>query len=444
MVAKLDSSVISFREQEHAGKAARIVQRIFRDYPGSMAVRLGKSETLTFGKGTPIFTLAFNNMSMLRILLLNPDPIKFAHTYFAEQAEIEGDIYAALSLREYLDKLEIPVMEKMSLWFSALTMNGSNAVTNEKGPSWVWDKPGSMEDHGRAMNREAIGFHYDVSNEFYKLWLDERMLYSCAYFENSQTTLAQAQANKLDLICRKLRLQPGERLLDIGCGWGALVMWAARHYGVKAHGITLSQNQYEYAKARIQAEGLQDQITIELRDYRDLQGENVYDKVSSVGMFEHVGLKNLPVYYEVVQRVLKPGGLFLNHGITQDVEGGTESVGAAFIAKYVFPDGELDRVSNIQLGMEEGGFEISDVESMRAHYALTLRHWVTRLEERHEDALKYVSEAVYRIWRLYMAGCALQFENGELGIYQVLAAKRVRKLINMPLSRAYMTQQNPH
>ena len=224
-------------------------------------------------------------------------------------------------------------------------------------------------DHSLESDRAAITHHYDVSNDFYKLFLDERMVYSCAYFHAVDDTLEAAQRQKLDHICRKLRLQPGERFLDIGCGWGALVIWAAKHYGVHAHGITLSQAQLDEARRRIAAEGLQDRITVELRDYRALEGEGVYDKVSSVGMFEHVGLANLPQYHATVHRVLKPNGLFLNHGITHEEDGWQPSVDTEFINRYVFPDGELDRVSNIQAGMERAQFEIQDVENLRMHYA---------------------------------------------------------------------------
>lgn len=204
---------------------------------------------------------------------------------------------------------------------------------------------------------------------------------------------------------------------------------------MRAHGITLSYQQLAYAQQRIQAEGLQDQVTVELRDYRDIDGEDVYDKVSSVGMFEHVGLAKLPTYLATVMRVLRPGGLFLNHGITQDEEGWNKTVATEFINRYVFPDAELDCVSNIQLGMERAGFEIHDVEGLRPHYALTLRHWVQRLEAHREAALREVDEPTYRVWRLYMAACALEFEAGGTGIYQILASRRNRGEWPVPLSR---------
>ena len=274
-----------------------------------------------------------------------------------------------------------------------------------------------------------------MSNEFYRLWLDEERVYSCAYFTNAEESLDQAQRNKLEHVCRKLRLRPGERLLDICCGWGAMVCWAARHHGVRAHGITLSRQQLDYSQQRIRAEGLQDLVTVELLDYRDLTGRAVYDKVSSIGMFEHVGLANLPAYLATVQRVLRPGGLFLNHGITHDEDGWNKTVATEFINRYVFPDGELDCVSNIQLGMERAGFEILDVEALRPHYALTLRHWVKRLEANREAALREVEEPTYRVWRLYMAACALDFEAGSTGIYQILASRPNQGEWPVPLSR---------
>jgi cyclopropane-fatty-acyl-phospholipid synthase len=249
----------------------------------------------------------------------------------------------------------------------------------------------------------------------------------------------EAQQAKLEHICRKLRLQPGERFLDIGCGWGALLIHAAQHHGARAHGITLSANQLQVARARIAAAGLEDRVTVELRDYRELPRETLYDKVASVGMFEHVGLKNLPVYFDTVRRVLAPGGLFLNHGITHRDSGWGRDLSTEFINRYVFPDAQLHAISNIQRFMEDADFEIADVEGLRPHYALTLRAWVERLERRHARALEYVSEATYRVWRLYMAACALEFESGNLGIYQILARKRgAESHPALPLTRRHL------
>jgi cyclopropane-fatty-acyl-phospholipid synthase len=440
MDMKMDKAALSMPARIRPEKAWRIIRRIFRGYPGNLAIRLGRSETMVFGQGTPACTLVFNRMLPLRRLALFPSPLNLADAYFRGWVDIEGDIYSALELRNFLHSLDMPIVERALLWLSAFMMGGE--ITEKSGreeSSWRWSKPLTMAMHSRSMNREAIGFHYDVSNEFYRLWLDERMVYSCAYFKHAGDSLETAQKNKLDLICRKLRLSPGERLLDIGCGWGALAIWAAKHYGVKVHGVTLSRNQYDHAVQKVREEGLEENVTIELRDYRDIAGAEVYDKVSSVGMFEHVGLRNLPAYFSIAQRLLKPNGLFLNHGITQDEEGTNRSLGREFISRYVFPDGELDLVSNILRIMERSFFEIHDVESLRPHYALTLRQWVKRLERHHEEVLHHVSETVYRVWRLYMAGCALQFENGEMGVYQILAVKRSGKPTALPLTRSFIT-----
>lgn len=417
------------------GKARRLLERLFHDHKGNLAIRFGNGEAVVVGEGTPDCELVFNSLHPLRELILFANPLRLADAYFRGRVDISGNIYSILQLKDYLKSLSLTIPEKFSLWLAALSMDEAGGGKAGTDTPWRWSKPLTMVMHSKNMNREAIGFHYDVSNDFYRLWLDRQMIYSCAYFEHAGESLESAQMNKLDLICRKLRLHPGERFLDIGCGWGALVIWAAKHYGVKAHGITLSRNQYAYAVQRVREEGLEDRVEVEFRDYRDLAGDGMYDKIASVGMFEHVGLKNLPLYFSTVHRLLKPGGLFLNHGITQDEEGGTRTVGSEFIGKYVFPDGELDMVSNIQKEMERSAFEIHDVESLRPHYALTLRHWVERLDEQHGEALRYVPEKVYRVWRLYMAGCALQFENGEMGVYQILAAKRYPGQINLPLTR---------
>lgn len=414
--------------------ALRILRRLLAGIERPPALRLGDALLHEF-ESHPAYTLVIRNPALLRRLVLRPDPLLLADAYFRGLIDVEGDLYSALGLKSHFEGFSLSWRDKLALLRDALSLR----VSDQDGL-----KPtGGMASriarrfshrHSRQTDRAAISFHYDVSNAFYGLWLDAQRVYSCAYFETPDDTLDRAQRNKLEHICRKLRLRPGERLLDIGCGWGALVCWAARHHGVRAHGITLSQRQLEYARERIRSEGLQDLVTVELRDYRDLEAA-VYDKVSSVGMFEHVGLANLPAYYAAVQRVLRPGGLFLNHGITHDEEGWNRTVATEFINRYVFPDGELDCVSNIQLGMERAGFEIHDVEGLRPHYALTLRHWVQRLEARRGEALQEVDEVTFRIWRLYMAACALEFEAGGTGVYQIVASKRDRGIWPVPLTR---------
>jgi cyclopropane-fatty-acyl-phospholipid synthase len=406
-----------------AAAATHIIDRLLAGFEGSVAVRLWNGVTHYFGPNPPAFTLAFRDAAVLRELVLKRSPIPLADAYFHGRLDVEGDLYAALRLKSHFQHLVLTGRERAGLFVDALRLLLRPTRNDALGE--VRTTRQFTHDHSPESDRAAISHHYDVSNGFYRLFLDERMVYSCAYFHAPDQTLEQAQANKLDHICRKLRLRPGEHLLDVGCGWGALVIWAAKHYGVRAHGITLSERQMELARERIAAAGLEDRVTVELRDYRALEGQGVYDKVSSVGMFEHVGLSNLAVYHGTVHRVLKPGGLFLNHGISHEEEGWhRDSVDSAFINRYVFPDGELDMVSNVQRSMERAHFEIFDVENLRPHYALTLRHWVQRLEQHHEAALEHVTEATYRVWRLYMAASAAEFESGGTAIYQILAQRR--------------------
>ena len=419
-------------------RVGRVVERVFRGYTGSLGVRLWDGIAISLGRNNPAATIVVHTAKVLRELAWRPDPLRLAEAYFFGEIDVEGDLYGLLKQRTHLQSLSVSLRDRLSLFSAALSTGSSSAPARQDNASVRGSQslpsPVSRK-HSKAHNREAIAFHYDVSNAFYRLWLDEQMVYSCAYFNDPNESLDQAQRNKLDHICRKLRLKTGERLLDIGCGWGALICWAAQHYGVRAHGITLSRQQYEYTQTKIRDLGIENQVSVELRDYRDLPDDAAFDKVSSIGMFEHVGLKNLPAYFRAVGRVLKPGGLFLNHGITDNEEGRHKTVGTEIIQRYVFPDGELDSVSNVQRVMERTGFEIYDVEALRSHYVLTLRHWVKRLEAQRNEALVHVSEATYRVWRLYMAGCAAQFEQGAIGVYQILAANRQDGLIDLPLTR---------
>lgn len=425
----------SLTDDTEANRAKQVVRRVLSGYPGNLAVRLWNGETLEIGEGPPDFTLVFHRPAPLRDLILFRDPLRLAEAYFRGLLDVEGDIYAVFGLKEHLGALTLSLPEKLAFLATALRLGGRSGEARTEPSGSITPSPARFGGRPARNTRQSIAFHYDVSNEFYGLWLDRQMVYSCAYFQTTEENLDQAQQNKLEHICRKLRLKPGERLLDIGCGWGALVCWAAEHYGVRAHGVTLSRNQYEYGLQRIRELGLEGRVTLEIKDYRDLEGEGVFDKIASVGMFEHVGLKNLPLYFGTAHRLLKPKGLFLNHGITHDGEGWQKTVSTQFINRYVFPDGELDSVSNVQRAMERARFEILDVESLRPHYALTLRHWVNRLEARRVEALGHVTEATYRVWRLYMAACAVQFEEGGAGVYQILASKKGTGLGPAPLTR---------
>jgi cyclopropane-fatty-acyl-phospholipid synthase len=450
--------------------AVDLLTRVFRRFPGTVWLRLwtgapfrvggrhdpadatlAKSdEALGQADGTsavslvsPAFVIAFRNPQAVAAIVLSRDPLRLADLYFSGAVDIEGDFFAALGLRNHLQTIKLTVADRIGAMFSALRLKAMNAGATPAADAPPSHAPSSFDqtvvDHSRSENRAAVQFHYDVSNEFYALWLDCAMVYSCAYFERSEVALDEAQMAKLEHICRKLMLKPGEMLLDIGCGWGALVIHAAKHYGVRAHGITLSAQQYALALERVKDAGLEDRVAIELLDYRDLPGEAVYDKVSSIGMFEHVGIKNLSTYFSTVERLLKPAGLFLNHGITHEYSESEESLPIEFINRYVFPDGQLDTVGNIQRVMESSRFEITDVEGLRPHYALTLRSWVRNLERRHARALEYVNEATYRVWRLYMAACALEFESGSLGLYQIVASKRSTTTHpELPLTRRHL------
>ena len=303
--------------------------------------------------------------------------------------------------------------------------------------------------HTLQKDAAQVQFHYDVSDDFYALWLDPRRVYSCAYYRDPTMTLAQAQDAKLDHICRKLMLQPGERFLDIGAGWGALLLWAAEHYGVNATGITLSKNQHAHVQRLIEDKGLQGRVRIELRDYRHMDEHQRFDKISSVGMFEHVGQANMQRYFSQVLRLLVPGGLVLNHGITA---GGADNwqLGAGmgeFIEKYIFPGGELVHVSRVLGHMARAGLEVVDAENLRPHYARTLWDWSDALEAQLDIARELLAadsgaeraEKTLRAYRLYLAGCAMSFEKGWIALHQILATRPDHELSEAPISGGQST-----
>jgi cyclopropane-fatty-acyl-phospholipid synthase len=289
-------------------------------------------------------------------------------------------------------------------------------------------------------NKDYIQFHYDLGNDFYKLFLDDEMQYSCGYFTDWNNSLEQAQRDKLDMICRKLRLQPGDRMLDIGCGWGGLVCHAAQKYGVTAHGVTLSQEQLDYTREKVRRLGLEDRITVELRDYNTLDGS--YDKISSIGMYEHVGIANYPAYFRKIWSLLRDRGIVLNHGITRRAKaqkGRFKKMRPEhkLIAKYIFPGGELDHIGHTVESLEATRFEVHDVENWREHYALTTRFWCQRLAARKDEAIAMVGPERYRLWAAYLAGVSFAFHDGSLRIFQVVASKHAAKgRAELPSTRA--------
>jgi cyclopropane-fatty-acyl-phospholipid synthase len=332
--------------------------------------------------------------------LSKPTLGKLARAYVEGDIDLDGDIQDIIRIGQSLCRTD-----------ACLDAKGSAA-------SRWWR-------HTRARDRRNIAYHYDVSNDFYGLWLDRHRVYSCAYFEFPEDSLDTAQEKKLDLICRKLMLEPGERLLDIGCGWGALILRAAEKYGVRALGITLSENQRDYVESQIKARGLEDKVEVRLMDYRDAPEDAPFDKIASVGMFEHVGRANLRKYFDKIHKLLRPGGLVMNHGITSVglSTGGLGSGIADFIEDYVFPGGELVHVSTVTQEMSAAGLEYLDSENLRPHYARTLWNWVERLEARKGEAIRMIGEKRYRIWRIYMAGSAFAFERNWMALYQLLGGR---------------------
>jgi cyclopropane-fatty-acyl-phospholipid synthase len=367
--------------------------------------------------GTSAVTLRVPRTTALR-RLVNADLASLGEAYIEGDVDVEGPIDEAFRAAEKL----------VRGWGAALGGRLRGRLPR-------------LSLHTRKLDSEAIKYHYDVSNDFYRLWLDAQMVYSCAYFKTGTEDIDTAQVQKLDHICRKLRLAPGDRLLDIGCGWGALIVHAAQHYGVDATGITLSENQFITAAGRIASAGLQQRCRVLLQDYRDLPGEERFSKIASVGMFEHVGLRNLPEYFSAIHRLLAPGGVAMNHGITSaDSESREVGLGVGeFVQKYVFPHGELPHLSRVVKDMAEAKLEVMDVETLRLHYAKTLSHWSRRLEANLEAARAHAGERRTRIWRLYLAGCAHAFAQSWVTIHQVLAVKPADPARNtLPWTRDYM------
>lgn len=375
------------------------------------------------------FTWKINNPGFLRSAVKSANEVSFGEAYIYNDFDIEGDIQAIFPVADYLLNRHWSFRQKLYL---------GNLLRRLPGDLGEHTAPGfelQGQVHSPRRDREAVTYHYDVSNNFYALWLDENMVYSCAYFQTPQDELDAAQEQKLDYICRKLRLKPGESLLDIGCGWGGLIVHAARDYGVLAKGITLSERQLDFARQRIRQEGLTGKCEVELRDYRELERFGEYDKLVSVGMVEHVGRARLPEYFEKAFRLLKPGGTFLNHGIGR--AGNREiSEEPSFTDAYVFPDGELVPIAKMLDVAEHAGFEVRGVENLREHYVLTIAHWLRRLEANAANAREIVGQIRYRIWRLYLAGSAHFFRTGKLDLYQSLLVKSEDGKSGLPLTCA--------
>jgi cyclopropane-fatty-acyl-phospholipid synthase len=379
-------------------------------------VRLWNGETFNLGEyATPRIVITVCGPMALPHLI-SPSLDSLGTAYVKGHIDVEGPLNEVIDLSYALSK------------FSESMRRGGSLLTKTR--DFIF--------HSRDSDRRAIQYHYDVSNDFYRLWLDDNMLYSCAYFEHGDEDLPLAQVKKLDHILKKIRLRPGDTLLDIGCGWGALAIRAAQTLGAQVTGVTLSKNQCDFARARVRALGLEQQVRIEFRDYRDVTGQ--YDRITSVGMFEHVGRAHLTEYFKTIDSLLKTDGLCLNHGITlSDAERNETPLGAGrFIDTYVFPDGEVPHISQVLSTMQNGGLEILDVENLRRHYTRTLQLWSENYEQHAERIRREVAEEQFRIWRVYLAGCSYAFEQDHVSIYQVLCHKAGLSSKTLEWSRRYM------
>jgi cyclopropane-fatty-acyl-phospholipid synthase len=402
--------------EEHARHTLGILQTIYgRQFAHGFGIELWDGTSVP-AVGPAAFTLRFNAPYALRAALTPPLDLSPGRAYVEKWFDIDGDIEAAIEslerAMETFPKLRLPAILTRLMRLPKPPPGAEHAAALLSG-----------QPHSRRRDAAAIGFHYDQPLAFYRAFLDERMIYSCAYWDEGVTDLAGAQLAKIDYTLRKLRLREGERLLDIGCGWGGLVIRAAQRFGAYALGITLSRRQHEEAQRRIAEAGVGDRVQVELRDYREL-GDERFDKIVSVGMVEHVGRERLGEYFRAAWKVLRDGGLFLNHGIASQLSHGKGYRAGGFIQRYVFPDGDLPNVDRSLREAEATGFEIRDVENLREHYARTLRAWYTNLEAHRDAVIDATDEHTYRIWRLYMAGSARNFLNGQMGLFQTLLAKR--------------------
>ena len=416
-----------------AGSGLAILRMLLRDCrPRDFTIRLWDGATWDPGPGQPSrFTLAIHRPDAMRRMFWPPTELALGEAYIRGDFDIEGEFESAFALADYLASFRPRLTERVALARMLLALPSPGRVpAGDRGTPTLGGSRHSLE-----RDREAVTYHYDVSNSFYALWLDSRMIYSTGYFAAPDEDLETAQVRKLDLICRKLRLFPGERLLDIGCGWGGLVLHAVRQCGVRAVGITLSRPQADLANARIREAGLSDRCRVEVRDYREMEEPGGFDKIASVGMFEHVGAARLPDYFGRAWRLLRPGGLFLNHGIASSLSVPPRR-GPSFVDRYVFPDGELVPVSTTLTAAESSGFEVRDVESLREHYVLTLRHWVKRLVANRDRARLAASETAYRVWRLYLSGSAYGFRIGRTSVFQTLLSRPDGGNSGLPLTRA--------
>ncbi len=419
--------------------AQNLIKHLADHLDADLYARLWDGEKIPLGKRPDSSVgIAIRSPAALTQLVRRPRFDTVVRCLASGDIEIEGGTLLDLAAKrgEMQTKKLFKRLNKALLLKSALPFVFGSAEKSER-----HDFTGKIADKkadGRD-DKALVQFHYDLSNAFYGLFLDPEMQYSCAYYPRWDASLEEAQKAKLDMICRKLRLQEGEKFLDIGCGWGGLVCHAAQHYGVQAYGVTLSQAQLDFAKAKIERLGLTDRVHVELRDFREVTG--TFDKIASIGMFEHVGIDNHQSYFEKMHDLLKPRGLLLNHAIARPAKRDDKSFRKQnsqyrAITTYIFPGGELDHIGMSLANLERNRFEVHDVEAWREHYARTCKLWCERLYAQRDVAAAEVGEAKLRIWLLYLAGCALAFERGAVGIFQTLASKKSKGSAGLPPTRA--------
>jgi len=429
-----------FSDQDRLAAARGLFTHIGELIDARFAVRLWDGSMVPLGRNVDTdFHLAINDPGVLGSLLRRPTHENLLLHYVRGHLDIHGDLIDFVAVaREKRSKERLKKLNRRLLLRAALPFLFTPAPAAASGHAYARDEVGRRES--QRDNRQFIQFHYDLGNDFYGLFLGREMVYSCGYFTRPDHSLDQAQEDKLEMICRKLRLREGEKLLDIGCGWGGLICHAARRFGVRAHGITLSRQQLEYAQAKIKRLGLEERVTVELRDYATVEG--TYDKIASIGMFEHIGIANMPKYFRKMHDLLRDRGILLNHGICRRAKASRKAARRIrperrLLLKYIFPGSELDNVGHTVDLMEFHGFEVHDVEAWREHYALTALHWYRRLMAGQQEAVACVGPEKFRMWALYLAGVAIGFADGSMHISQVVASKRAGKgPSGLPLTRA--------
>jgi cyclopropane-fatty-acyl-phospholipid synthase len=408
-----------------------LAERLERVVGGDLPIAIRCYDGSSLGPPDAATAVVVRSPDAVRRIVQSPGELGFSRAYVAGDIDIEGDVFAALALRDRFANTRLRARDVLEILRAA----GPSALRPLAPPPEEARLRGRR--HSKARDAAAIAHHYDLSNDFYRLLLGPSMTYSCAVWSDDTATLEDAQWAKHELVARKLDLAPGTRLLDIGSGWGSMVLHAAQEHGARAVGVTISRNQHDLATKRVAEAGLVDRVDVRLQDYRDVD-DGPYDAVSSIGMFEHVGLARLREYFERIHALLRPGGRLLNHAIGRPAHmahgrGRAATKANAFIDRYVFPDGELHELGTVVSAMQHAGFEVRHVESLREHYALTLRRWVANLEARWDDAVDDVGSARARVWRLYLAGSALAFEADRTQVHQVLATKTTDGVSGVPL-----------